>query len=405
MAGGIGHKKSNLKTFDGGEYVVQFGEWFPTDDHGMPVLSTQSRFGKDTLVARFRTVVAGEEDGPPGSIDPVKELPLFVKAFGGDPASVPALGPADYEEIPRLLVTLTPQLQSNTSVIVNDSGWISRIEGMNVPPGSKLIRFAGFTTVNDAGEISWIEGTYGPLCFGELEVLAGEFKGSRVKFLLAYPLDVDEETHNPCLVQISGGKRDGELTKPSQRWKIFHETFIGSLEEFPVESVKDIYNICPEVQAMALAANRPASIVIMDTGMANIETLSDIPEGVELSPEVLSPIGEGKKDTASPEPGISTTTPPKPVEDPLELAQVLLRSAITNECGSEAWLEDNVNSWGMTAESKVWAKEHLVPVIREFGYGKKFSEYTVEQITNILVSLGYDELAKGSADTNVNDDF
>ena len=433
MANGIGRKQSNMKTFDEGEYRVTFDEWFPLDDRGMPVLSTQARFGKDTLVARYRTTVEGEEDGPPGSLDPLRELSLFVKAMGG--GDVPPLTPQNYDEIPRLLVQLAPQLTTPATVLVNNSGWITRIEGMSVPEGSKIVRFLGLTTFNDEKVPSWIQGTYGPICFGELEVLAGDFKGSVVKFLLPYPLEVDEETHNPCLVQISGGKRDGELTKASQRWLRFHETFVGPIKDFSVDAVADVYNICPEVEALAIAANRPATVVIMENGMANVETFANIPEGMEFN------MPEPNTSVVQSQPGTTPDTPPPGMpqadsEERLSVVRVALRSIISNECevlhqklvvGEEkfeegsleaevasipasdvapAWVHDDINSWELTAAGKLWAKSHLVPVIRECGYGKKFAEYTVEQIERIAIGLGYEDLVKTpSVVAEKSDDF
>jgi hypothetical protein len=403
MARGIGDKDSELQSYDGGEYIVGFKEWFPLDNTGLPVLQSQQRFGQEILVARYRTKVEGENDGPPGSIDPLKELPLFVKAFGGDPTTVSALGPTDYDSIPRLLVNLIPQLRVRTKVIVNDSGWISMVEGMNVGPGPKLIRFNGFTTFNDGGKPSWRKGNWGPLCWGELLVVSGDFKGSIVKFLLPYPLEVDEMAGQPCLVRIKGGKRDGEYTKASQRYKNFHETFVGPLSEFPLDKVEDIYNICPETQKIAMERKLVASVQVTESGLADINTLSPLAEGLQLPEDINGPQEAPKP---RPQPSVpdmdglhDELTPDQKavldsVEDKLDIARVVLRQAISHEAGASAWAQDSLDDWTMTDAGKAWARQALKPIVMEIGCGSKFAEYTVAHILFILKALGYDDLAK-----------
>jgi len=67
---GLGYMdvESDFETFEAGEYIVRFKEWFPLDDQGLPILKDQERFGKLTLVARYRTLLENDMDGPPGSI-------------------------------------------------------------------------------------------------------------------------------------------------------------------------------------------------------------------------------------------------------------------------------------------------------------------------------------------------
>jgi len=398
---GIGDKDSELRRFDGGEYRVAFGEWFPKDESGLPVLQTQRRFGQDILVARYRTKVEGEEDGPPGSLDPLKELGLFVKAFGGDPALVPELDPSEYMQVPRLLINLVPQLKARVKVTVNDSGWISSVEGMNVSSGSYLVRFAGFTTFNDRGKPSWTEGKWGSVCWADLRVVSGEYKSSIAKMILSYPLEVNEETHQPCLVRIKGGKRDGEYQKSSQRWKTFQETFVGPVADFPVDQVEDVYNICPEVQEIALERGIVATVQVLENGLADVNSLARLPDGVSLPGDAQ----ESGAKIASPVPSSLPTAAPKEVtesqqamldsiDDKLGVARVVLRQAVSLKAGGNAWVTDSLEDWTMTDAGKEWAGATLRPIVKEIGCGSKFADYTIENILFILKSLGLEDLAK-----------
>lgn len=392
---GLGEKEQEYTSYEEGAYEVKFGEWFPTDDDGEPTLLVQQRWGEDIPVIRYRTVYlgeTGEEQGPPGSIDPVTELPLFVEAFGGDSSRLPKVTMANVAQVLKLAAEL---MDGSTTVYVNDRGWIRGVEGMSVPEGPQLLAWGRVTSKNDAGQPSWVETekTYGPVVFGRLKIATGQWEGVEVPFALSYDLEVDPERLVPCLRRLVD-RRTGKsrLTASSQRAKLMIESYFGPIKTFPVEEIEDIYNIVPKMAELFEGSGKVGQGYINEKGQVDLNKLMPLPEGVEVKGTTKQAALEGM-----PEAEVPKKSPPDSSD--LVAAQNALRQVITKETkdfeGDEAEAWEDIGEWKLTVDGKSWAGTHLAPIVEELGVGKFFAEYDVGTIKAILEALGYDTLAAG----------
>jgi len=358
----IGTKESEFTTFEDGVYNVKFDKWFPIDEQGVPNLVLQERFGEETLVIRFRTIVEGQDDGPPGTIDPEHELLPLVKAFGGDPASL-----KDERDIGLKLLKAQKLMTGATKVTVGN-GWInnSSIEGMGIPDGFYYLRLVGVTTKNEVGEIGPIEGKYGPYCVGRVKITRGDFKGFEVSFILNYNLAVGED-NIPALPL----KSDGQLTASSKRFKNYLLAFYGpDYADFPHTDCEDVNNIIPLLTK--LMSER------------KLEAIGQI-ENNRLNLNSLGPISDEEKELLQEE-GAD--------ESPYVGAQEALRLAIISEVSlhknTDAFVDEG---WDLTDAGREWARETLAEgeqsIINTFGLSRVFSEWTEEQIEKVLGALGY----------------
>ena len=408
----IGEKDvpSQYPTFEAGSvHEVTFKEWFPVDSEGIPYLVPQNRFGEQTLIIRYRTEI-GEEDGPVGSIDPMRELPLFVQVFGGDPTELPEL---QIKNVGQALLIAGTLMKGTATVTVNDSGtWVGSIEGMTVPAGPYLFRWGRITSFNTEGRPSWIQGQYGPLVYGRLEIAGGKFVGAEAPFFLPYDFIVDEETMEPCFRRIEGGKRAGQLTSGSLKMKNIIASFYGDPQEFRHELCEDIYNIVPELVNEFEKSSKVASGQIDERGIVDLKTISPPAEGL-VPAEIAKPKVQPTEEKAA-VPAKAKVPPkkkeepkPEPIAEPdLVAAQVVLRNVISVETksilGENAIAWKNEKEWVLADAGKQWAKDNLAPIVDALGIGRYFKEYTLENIKQVLEGLGYDIVGivgKGVRDT------
>lgn len=378
---------SQYPTFEPGSvHEVKFKEWFPTDSEGVPYLVPQQRFGEETLVIRYRTQI-GDEDGPAASIDPMKELPLLVQTYGGDPTELPELQLKNMGQILLIAATL---MKGTATVTVNDSGtWIGSTEGMTVPKGSYLLSWGRVTSFNTEGRPSWIPGQYGPLVYGRFEIAAGKFAGTEVPFFLPYDFVIDEETMEPCFKRT---EKTGQLTAGSQKMQNMILSYFGDPAEFRHELCEDIYNIIPELVTEFEKAKKVASGQVNERGAADLKTLSPPAEG--LVPEkAVKPTPKAKAEISVP-PKKEAEPKPKAAEPDLAAAQNVLRNVVSVEVkniyGDDAVAWEDEKDWILTETGKDWAGKDLAGLVDGLGIGRYFKEYTLEHIKQILEGLGYD---------------
>ncbi len=349
--------KSDFKSVPAGKYLVAFKDFFPMDDDGLPVLSQQSG---EKLVIRYHTrVVEGEHEGeePPGWIEAnTSMLTLLVKCFGGDTAKVSL----DKEDPGRSLIAVQKMLTNvgkKVEILVNDAGWISALEGMNVPAGSYYVKYEGITSRDASGQISWVEkdGVYGvqKRAFGNFVVTSKNFKGARVPFAVDYPLVVTD-TGEIAFVT----KKGGVLTKGSARLYNLMKTFGVDPETWDVQP-EDKQNILPELDKALREADKIAVVKVTDTGWADLDALSPIPE-------------EEEKETSS-----AMT---------YEQALKILYEAIERELmvrGKKAFDDDG----NKTEDFKAWAKEYVAPICNAHKFPRGFDRMTAPMLITILEEL------------------
>jgi len=348
----IGTKESEFTVFEDGDYEVEFDNWFPLDEQGVPNLVLQDRFGEEMLIIRFRTSVDGGE-GPPGTIDPYHELLSLVRAFGGDPSKL-----ADEKDIGRRLLKAQKLMTGSTKLTVAN-GWIQNntIQGMGVPEASYYLRFSRITSKMETGEPGFMEGKYGPLVIGKMKISRGEYKDTEVTFFMGYPLVVEEGI--PALPL----KSDGALTANSQRFKNYLLGFYGpDYVDFPHQDCKDIDNIMPLLTKIISERNLEALGFVRE-GRVDLNSFGPIPSG-EQQVEEISFFSD---------------------------AQKALRKTIIAEVQKlkESAAFEHDDDWALTAEGKEWAGEYLVAIIEEHGLPRIFEEWNAENIEKILVGLDY----------------
>ncbi len=388
-------KESDFPEHEPGEYVVRFKEWKHPDMYGLPVLQPVDWPSGMVLLARYGTELEDGEEGPPGSLDPLTELALFVRAFGGDPSGIPA--GLEYDDAPKLLAELEPTLTGTTKVAVTEKSapWIKFVEGMALPEDeSYLVKYGEITSKNSSGMPSWVpseryEDNF--IVWGNLRVVSGDYKGARMRFLLEYPFEFDPERLKPCFVRNAGGPKAGELRAASRRWKNFMDVFGVPADEFDTSKLDDVHNICPELERELKKANQVA-LVEIKTGKnrADMDRLTRIPKGMSLPDDV-----EAEAEQAE----LPPFEPPK-VDEDLTKARAFLRQAITQEARTfhkndklTAWQADDANDFALTDEGKAWAKEVLVPIVDDAGMGRAFAEYSYGELLYLLRRLGYEQFA------------
>ncbi|MBC8462404.1 MAG: hypothetical protein H8D67_30910 [Deltaproteobacteria bacterium] len=360
----IGTKESEFTVFEDGTYEVGFGAWFPLDEQGVPNLVLQERFGEEVLVIRFRTTVNGEE-GPPGSIEPDVELLPLVKAFGGDPKTL-----RDEKDIGRKLLKAQKMMTGTTKVTVGN-GWIQNnsIEGVGVPEGFYYVRLVGITSRDESGAIGPIEGKYGPYMIGRVKITRGEFKDFTVPFFLDYPLVIGEDDI-PALPL----KSDGTLTASSNRFKNFLLAFYGAdYRDFPHQDCEDVNNIMPLLTKMMSGRK--------------LEALGRVDGRNRIDLNSLGPISDEEKELLEEKikEGIFTE-----VQEALRMTIISEVSVLKN---ADAFVD--AESWDLTDDGREWARETLAEgeqsIINTLGLSRVFSEWTDEQIEQVLGTLGYNK--------------
>jgi len=161
-------QKSSYPVFEEGTYEICSLEFFTKDDKGSPIFVTQETKYGVRMVARYRTLDAQKNEGPPGSVDP-DGVALLVHAFGGDASLLPK---GDDLRALSMAERLIKDADKTVKVYVNDSGWIRRVQGTNLPVGKYLFKPERIATVDEDGRATWREGDYGSFSTAAMTVFS-----------------------------------------------------------------------------------------------------------------------------------------------------------------------------------------------------------------------------------------
>jgi len=237
-------EETQFESYVDGKYPVSGLTFFTKDDSGNSIFVAQSG---NRMVARYRTVLEDGGDGPPGSVDR-GEVPLLVRAFGGDVSELPPYNQPNR----RLSVAETLINDSEKVIIVNVSnGWINSVPGMQVKPDYYRFKYGRIMTNNQLGEPSWITGQYGPFAIVAMDIV-GDAQGNpssfdqvRVRSFLNYPLSVVD---GELTWDVT---KSGSYTASSWRFSEFARKLCG--HEFFSVSFEDESNVMPELHDLAVA--------------------------------------------------------------------------------------------------------------------------------------------------------
>ncbi len=188
--------REELKPFPDGKYKATGITWFSLDDRQNPVLVAQ----KDgRMVGRCRFKVVGQEEGAPMSLE-LAEMPLLVKAFGGDLDSLgemPTLDKPGKVSAYMAAAEKTIEVANKEVHIEVANGWVNNnsIPGMDVTGYVYFVFDAIMPSKN--GKIEPTDGQYGKYFLTRWKVLAGEgggpspFTGAVFSEIINYAVTVE----------------------------------------------------------------------------------------------------------------------------------------------------------------------------------------------------------------------
>jgi len=159
-----------FEEFESGTYEVNSLEFFTKDDRGDPIFVAQETKYGVRMVARYRTLDAQGNEGPPGSVD-TDGVALLVHAFGGDAGLLPKGEGSDLRAL-SMAERLIKDADKTVKVYVGDSGWIRRVQGTNLPVGEYLFKSERINTVDEDGRPVWREGDYGAFATAAMTVVS-----------------------------------------------------------------------------------------------------------------------------------------------------------------------------------------------------------------------------------------
>lgn len=354
------YEVEEFTTFADGKYKLSGIQWFTLDEEGAPIFVVQKN--STNLVARFRGIVSGADDGPPGSVS-VGEVALLVKAFGGDPDKLP---PRD--DPAAFLIAARDAINNSekTLEVVVSGGWINRIPGMSLPV-NKYFQFevSRFTTADDVGEVAPKEGSWGRYFGVEFKVV-GDMQGHPTKFdgatiweSIGYGLRVGKEGQPEFIT-----KDDGGWVSAAVQTSRFLEAFCPTIFE---SEFRDTNNILPEVSEEIRRSAEKAVTQVVKKARSN---------RVGLNVGGFALVGD--------KPPMPEELPTRDVED--EAAELPMMEQIykliDKGAGGEGFSGGKLNAAG-----KKWCKENLSEFLVKKGFGKKFDAWTEGMQTEILTYL------------------
>lgn len=358
------YEPEELQSFADGQYKVNGIHWFTADEEGAPIFVVQAN--STNLVARYRTVMS-DSDGPPGSVTP-GEIPLLVKAFGGDPKQLPSRDdPSAFLIAARDLVN---KASKNVTVTVA-GGWVTHIPGMSLPK-DKYFRFrvSRITTRNEQEQPAWKEGTYGRYIGIEFVVasdMAGNkspYDGATIWESISYGLKADD-SGNPTFTR----KDDGSPTPAAAQTDRFLGAFCPSIYEAGFENPG---NVMPEFWELYKKDKREALTQVIQVGRDS--------KRIGLNVYGFAAVDAGA------DAGDSTVEmPSRDVNDEAKGGSLLqqvydLIETVTPERAFDAG--GKLNKVG-----KAWCKINLAPFLTERSWPKRFDMWDADQQSAVLEHL------------------
>jgi len=323
-------RSNEYPTFEPGVYRVSRIEFFTQDQNGAPIFVTQQgRDGNPFLTARYRTFTSDDKQGPPGSITP-DGLPLFVHAFGADPAKLPD----DVLHALSVAAQLINTSDKEVDVVVTEysKGWISRVLGATLPEGDYRFSKDRISSLDNQGNPTWRKTKYGESMIITLKVVSNAdntptaFVGSEMQLWLGRP------TVLRALMPDVYGSMLGTVEEEGERFKEY-------------------------------LANPKFHLVgtVGDTGRGNIGVIKSSLHAIPANTEMGS----------------------APVqEDEPEYLQYMY-TAIADGVVGNAF----DNKGALTDAGKSWCRTNLRPIAQEHDLPSNFNEMTLDHVKHYLAGI------------------
>lgn len=241
-------QNQTFEVFEDGKYAVKGVEWFTTDDDDNPILVGQSD-GK--LVGRLNFILVDDKEGPPHSLT-LAEMPLLVRAFGGDISKLPNKPDLSVPAQVSAYMKRIQELAIGTTSVEVKSGWVRNIAGAEIPTGLFYFKVVGVSPKNKETELPEPkDGQWGPWFLVDFEVVAGEggsktpWEGATFTEFISYAVEVKDG--EPDWARNKKGDYTGAAVQLSH---LMLYTAPGMFEDGFV--FKNPNNILPDFLRMAL---------------------------------------------------------------------------------------------------------------------------------------------------------
>jgi len=365
------YEPPDRKTFDDGKYKVNGIAWVTTDDAESPIF--KARKNSAALYAVYKTLLLNGEDGPPGSVSP-GEVPLLVRAFGGDPAKLPdrTTDPTAFLIAARTAINaVSKELEVRVS-----GGWIQDVPGMSLPVDSyHTFELTKIFTKNEEGDFSWTKGEYGNYFVAEFTVVANlqgrpsAYDGAKITGIVSYGMKV-----NPDGDPEFETTDKGEWTSNAVVFSKFLGAFVPGVYEI---NFADPSNILPEVMdeygrnkrraVTQVVKNKHGRVGINIKGFASVDA--------DIAP---MPMDEPDKELPAREVEDETNEPP---------IMEQIYNLIDEKAGGGAFGADGK----LTPKGREWCKGDFKDFLKEKGYKASFDAWNDETRQAVLTYLKGDE--------------
>ena len=365
------YETPDRKTFDDGKYKVNGIQWVTTDNAEAPIF--KARKNSASLYAVYKTLLLNGEDGPPGSVSP-GEVPLLVRAFGGDPSTLPdrTTDPTAFLIAAKTSINATgKELEVKVS-----GGWVQDVPGMSLPVDSyhtfELVRIF---TKNEEGDFSWETGEYGKYFVAEFSVVANlqgrpsMYDGARMAGIISYGMKVNSDGDPEFETSDKG-----DWTSNAVVFSKFLNAFVPAVYE---TTFADPSNILPEVMAEYGKNRRRAVTQVVKNSKGriglNVKAFASVDD--DLAP---MPADESEKEL-----------PARNVEDEVTEPETMeqIYALIDEKAGGGAFGKDG----SLTTKGKTWCKGDFKDFLKEKGYKASFNAWDDETRKAVLTYLKGEE--------------
>ena len=350
LPGSVGEGQREYTTYEG-QYTATHFAWFTTSEDGTPKLVEQG----GRAVARCRFLQGPEDtEGPPGTFE-LGEIPLLVKAFGGDPAQLPVSTNGNY----TALLVAAQKLAKGTPVNFKvKNGWVRNytISGFEFPEGHWQVKLVSLRPRNEVDKPYWEEsgGPYG----------GGYFF---VKVKIVSDLSGKPSVYDGVTGDFIANYANNHLTP-------IVLAFAPEIQANEVEYA-DETNALPEIEAYAIQAGRIALLNIKRNKkngrlVAEWPSLQYVRDSEAEAPVVI-------------------TQAKAYGNTPLEV----LYNVVAAKCPQPAF----VAGGQLSPDGKRWAAENVLPAVKKLGIEPhtpdkkyKFDQFTGQEIFKILTAMDLD---------------
>jgi len=365
-------RQQQYATYEAGVYEgVTHVEFFTKDQHGNPIFKAKERQGKPGLVSYYR-IWMGEEQGPPGSVNP-GDVSLLVRAFGADPALLPA------QDDPAFLAT-AEQLIADVDTLVtlyahkggtSDSAWVRTVYGAELPADQDfLFMFDGVTSQKNGVPI-WYDGDYGEYARLNLKVWANG-DGSPTHFAGASCTLYVNRPAMTILRALLGTTMEALLGPP--------EGELAMLDKMATDE-----NGTRVIFARNVMKANGKGTTIDKTSLQAVNPNGPFPGAVQRQP--VAPAAPAPFAPAA-APIVAAPTAPTVTVKPQSQAMTALRSAIAGGTVTLHGAQAYDAAGRLTEHGKAWCAKHLKPISVAEGLPNKFANMTDDVCISYVLGLG-----------------